>query len=524
MKRRITVLAFTGLWILAAIGGRLGLLMLGGRYADAAVRQSLLTVTVDQPRGTVYDRQGKPLTNRQTEYRVAMIPTPQGITRLYDTFTGNDLQTLLQRAKEGRPFVFSSPAALRGKGILSFSCCLQRPAYQPALHLIGYVNADGEGVSGLQKAYQKELACTAPTTVTYTGTAAGNALTGVTPALSRDDGQTVKGVITTLDDRVQQAAEKALGSVKQGAVVVQKAGSGELLAVAACPTFDCRCVAASLQREDSPLLNRALAAYNVGSVFKLCVAAAALEQGISPGRTYTCTGQVTCGTVFHCHCKEGHGKLDMKQALAVSCNPYFIDLARTVGAQAVYDMAVRLGFGRPLTLARETTAAAGCLPSEAELARSPAALANFAIGQGSLLATPVHLASMVAVIAAGGVRFDPYVVSGMVDATGKKELFPAATGTRAFSAGTAFTLQEMMVGVMTAGTGTSGQPLQPAAGKTATAQTGMTRQGVPVTQAWFVGYYPAKSPRYAVSILVEGGASGGGEAAPVFRNFCNALE
>ena len=141
--------------------------------------------------------------------------------------------------------------------------------------------------------------------------------------------------------------------------------------MASAPGFDPRNVAQSMDDPDSPLVNRAFGAYAVGSTFKLLVAAAALEQGVSPEQTYICNGWMDVnGQIFKCNQLAGHGEMDMEQAIAHSCNCYFIQLAQQVGAQDLRDMAVRFGFSKADLLADTLQTARGIVPDAEQLEKS----------------------------------------------------------------------------------------------------------------------------------------------------------
>ena len=130
------------------------------------------------------------------------------------------------------------------------------------------------------------------------------------------------GVMLTLDSSIQRACEAVgIEMVDKGCIVVLDAPTGRVRASVSLPLYDPENVAASIARQDTSLVNRALSAYNVGSVFKPLLAAAALEQGISAQETYECTGSIEVGGhVYRCAYGRGHGTVDMKTALEQSCN------------------------------------------------------------------------------------------------------------------------------------------------------------------------------------------------------------
>lgn len=118
------------------------------------------------------------------------------------------------------------------------------------------------------------------------------------------------------------------------------------------------------------------------------VAAAALEAGLSSSLSITCTGAITQGkTVFHCHELGGHGTIDMEEAMEVSCNPYFINLASKLEPEQIVEMADRLGFGTATALADNLSAAGGFAPPSRG-AQFPSRSGKLCLWPGTLMATP----------------------------------------------------------------------------------------------------------------------------------------
>ena len=191
----------------------------------------------------------------------------------------------------------------------------------------------------------------------------------------------------------------------------------------------------SIQPQDTSLLNRVLCQYNVGSVFKPVLAAAALEAG-RDGLTVECPGYtVVDGQVFRCASGTAHGTGDLAAALEKSCNGYFIRLGQELGAETVLEAARRLGFGQRVRVAGTLQGTAGVLP-EAESLTPARQLANFSFGQGQLLATPLQVAAMMNAIAADGVyRAPSFVLHTLDEATGAVlESYPPPAARQAFSA------------------------------------------------------------------------------------------
>jgi len=476
--------AFTLILLLLLIPTvRIAVLMRGTPYREATAKQSLCTVTLYTERGTFYDRNGVRLTGRKTSSA--------------DFTVGDTVYTVSTRTR------YSSLAS----------------------HLIGYPTAETEsGYTGLEAAFDTVLSrYTGHFSVSYAVNAAGQPLENVPQTAEDTLDEARGGVLLTLDASLQAFAEEQLLGLC-GAVVVLSV-DGDILALASAPGFEAESLASSLTESTSPLLNRALCAYDVGSVFKTVVSASALENGFSPDLTYDCTGSITIGDVcIHCHNRSGHGTLDLEGALIHSCNPYFIHLASLLGATKLLETAGSMGFGEPITLAKGVCSKSGNLPSEADL-RVPAALSNFAIGQGTFLATPLQVAAAVNSIATGGVYVTPRLLLGETDGY---RVTPYADGRetrRVMKDETASLLLADMTAVFTKGSLSPYNPIGGAAGKTSTAQTGITASdGHKVYEAWLCGVYPAENPQYTVAVLVEDGDSGSSSCGPIFQSVCNYLE
>ena len=361
---------------------------------------------------------------------------------------------------------------------------------------------------------------------TFTCDAAGRTLAGIPPEMICNGYADCGDIQLTIDSSLQSAAQKALqnSGQKACAMAVVDVKSGDIRALASFPDFSQNDPESALENANSPFFDRSTASYNVGSIFKICVAAAAIESGVSPDKTYFCGGSIDCGNIISCHKKEGHGELNMRDALALSCNVYFIQLARDVGARAVLDMAYRLGLADDIELFDGDVAKVN-MPNADILCDSPAALANFSIGQGELLSTPLHLARMTAAVASGGILYEPCLIKCVMPY--EKQELPSVSGSgqRVMSQETAGVLKEMMIKTVQSGTGASASPkARGAGGKTATAQTGIPKlNGRTVDQAWFSGFYPADDPKWAICVLCEDAVSGSVDAAPIFKAFCDTV-
>lgn len=169
-------------------------------------------------------------------------------------------------------------------------------------------------------------------------------------------------------------------------------------------------VAAALEAADSPFLNRATAAWNVGSILRCAWRPLPWKMRVELPENYCCEGFYRLGDhSYFCHERAGHGTLDLQQAMQLSCNPYFVELGQRTGAQALLRMAQRLGFGAGSQLAEGVNSSAGSLPTLAQA--TPGELANLSFGQGRLTAT-VQVAGMLAAVANGSYAVQPTLFAG----------------------------------------------------------------------------------------------------------------
>lgn len=498
-----------------------------GTLAQTAATQQHLTLTFSAGRGTVYDRNMQALTGGRITYLTAVEPGRESAAALSRSLSKQQMQALYPQLKEGYPFFTYLPVRVKGEGVLSFPQQQRRPSHPLAPHLVGYLDGSGHGVCGAEKAFDKVLSSAASTTrITYTVDALRHPLPEEQPQVTSTAAGTSSSEVLTIDSGLQKLAETAAGTAfEKGAVVILKAGSGEILASASLPSFDPADLSKTVQQADGALVDRTLAPCSVGSVFKIAAAAAALENGLDPNAVYTCHGSETAGGfAFHCAGGESHGRITLQQALAQSCNSYFVSCMRKVPPTAFLQMARRLGFGQKTEIAPQLCGGAGTLPSLLEL-KNPRALANFSFGQGTLTASPMQVAAMVNAVASGGIYTRPSLSLGTANATGKI-VVPAEkpAGTRAFTQRTADLIRDGMEMSAEKGTGRAGKPQYvKAAVKTATAQTGHYTAGKEDVVSWYAGFFPVDSPRYVVVIMEDGGSGGGVSCGPIFRRIADTL-
>ena len=525
--RRIAALYGALVLAFAVVLCRLYLTASNTSYAARAQGQSSVTLTLPARRGGFYDCDGLPLTGIETAWYALCLPGESSYVRLYDAADAEGQGVLYQRRNAAAPFLLPVSRDVSDLGLYCYAVPRRYCTLPLCQHLIGYLDGEGKGVSGLEGALDDLLSGTSPRdTITCAVTGQGRLVEDTQPVYEAavTDGA---GVRLTISRPVQRAVEAVAGqTMTTGCILVLDTATAQVRASVSLPGYDPEDVSASLDAAGSPLLDRTLAAYAVGSVFKPVLAAAAMEAGLDD-LTVDCPGYtIVDGQVFRCASGTAHGTVDLAGALEKSCNGYFIRLGQALGADAVLEAAQNLGFGQSVSVAGSLRAAAGVLPDRDAL-DTPGQLANFSFGQGQLLATPLQVAAMMNAVAGGGVYWTPTFVLGTVDeSTGQLvDQAPEGTSRRVFSEDTARRLWELLAGVVTEGTGHEGAPVHgTAAGKTGTAQTGQfTADGQEKMNLWFAGFCPADDPKYTVVVLQDGQTDPAYSSAAIFGQVCEAL-
>lgn len=353
-----------------------------------------------------------------------------------------------------------------------------------------------------------------------------------------------RNIYLTIDRRLQREAEQLLEG-KRGAVVALNPNNGEVLALASSPNFNPNEFVKGITEErwrelndpkSAPLQNRAISGlYPPGSVFKIVLAIAGLEEGlISPEDEVFCTGEYVMGdTSFRCWKKGGHGRISLHRAIVESCDIYFYKLGRLLGVDRIAKWAKSLGFGAKTGIDLDYEAG-GLIPdSEWKKKRfgmvwHPGETISMAIGQGYTLVTPIQMACFISSIFNGGKRIIPHVVR-YLDSPGKSPYEQIIRGKLNVEKDTLEIIKDALVGVVNEKRGTGRRARIKGitvAGKTGTAQVVGLKKGekkikekdIPYElrdHAWFVAVAPADSPRIAVSVVVEHGGHGGSSAAPI---------
>jgi len=367
--------------------------------------------------------------------------------------------------------------------------------------------------------------------------------TGARRILSKIPATPGADIRLTIDVRVQRSVEAILEERfirdQCSAAVVLDPRDGSVVALASVPGFDPGdflppADPARLQLYFGPrakfekrMRHRAVVdRYPAGSVFKVVTSIAAMEQGqLTKDTWYECLGQYRdTAPYFKCWIGEqkgAHGRMDLDQALAQSCNVFFFHVGENLGVDLLADWATRLGLGRPtgIDLPFEQS---GDVPTPDWLVRRrggkwhPNDTLNLAIGQGTLTVTPLQVAVMMACVANGGEVIVPHVNAGISP-------FPSTVSLRPDTlARVRHGLHEVVHGTLGTASKYGLQHFR-VAGKTSTAEVASGDEGGPEAHAWFAGYAPEEDPRYAFAVLVEHGGHGGETAAPIAAEILEAL-
>lgn len=509
---------------------RIGDLATSPNLSEASASRTTYTLQFSPTRASIYDTNMNLLVNNTTEFIVACLPTPENILALTQSTDINSMTstTIEELVQKGQPFLTTAATnELDLPYVNTFTRLIRNDSNALAKHIVGYTNDSSTGMSGIELAFDDYLnENSSVSSISYIVNGIRQPILGIEPTI--DLAQTpTNGVVLTIDYRLQELVEN-IGSqmIDKGAIVVMDPITGSIKASASFPDYDPDNLTQALtDSENAPLINRAFYSYNVGSTFKIVTTIAALKEEVEILDDFYCNGYINIrGQIFRCHNLTGHGELDLQQALAVSCNPYFIELGQRIDKQNFLNTASDLSFGKATQFAQEYSTQSGYLPTLTDLT-NPADVGNFSFGQGLLMATPVQLAQMMSTILNDGNTPNATLVEG-ITYNGKivDERSDSLPMIKAFDTSICDMMKEYLVACVME---TENQKATPeyttAGGKTATAQTGQYVDGTEILHGWFVGFFPADEPKYVVSVVVENASSGNADASPVFKAIADEL-
>lgn len=568
-------------------------------FAEKSQGNRVRIEAVPPTRGLIFDRRGKVLAENLPAYQLELIPeqvpdlddTLQRLARL-GLIRDEDIPRFNGLSQTGPRF---KPITLRFRltedEIANFA--IQRPRFpgvdlQPRLvrqypdgelvaHAVGYVGAlSTADLERLDRAAYAGTSHTGKTGVEHFNEdllhgevgfrqVVTNALGRQLPAETRDFSESLPeseapqpghNLYLSLDLDVQRVASEALAG-RRGAVVAVDPTNGEILALVSSPSFDPNAFATGMSPsefnalqgdEDRPLFNRAVrGSYPPGSTIKPMLALAALEVGATNlTRRTVCIGYYSLPGSTHRYRDwrpEGHGEVDLHDAIAQSCDVYFYEISRDIGIDNMHDYLLQFGLGRNTGLDVDGESV-GLVPSREWKRRAfreradqvwfPGETIIASIGQGYMLATPLQLANAAATLAMRGKRFKPHLVAAFEDPLSGKRTLMAPEPLPSVQIDNEFhwdSIIAAMNDVLQSETGTAraaglGAPYR-MAGKSGTAQVFSVGQEEEYDEeevderlrdhALFIAFAPLDEPRIAVSVIVENGSSGSRVAAPIAR-------
>ncbi len=478
------------------------------------------TVELSKTRGNIYDRNLSPLTNNEKKYIALIKPTANALTKTKNLKNHEKIKQELKKGHLAITTVETADTLENSNDILTLTTYNRYEDTDFLCHILGYCK-ENEGVYGVEKYFNDILKKENGTlSVKYDCDALGRILNGEAVEINNKNYNKKSGLILTIDKEIQKITENALknNNITMGCAIVLDVKTNEILAVASTPVFNRNNLQLSLNSSYSPFINRAFESFSVGSVFKIVTAASALENRKSDFLT-TCNGKTEINkNTFFCNNRDGHGKMNLKDAIAVSCNPYFIELSINVGKKILLETAKNLGFGTANDFGNGYITQKGNLPTEEEL-NSDAAIGNLGFGQGALLATPLQVASCYSVIARNGTFIEPTLIKGYLNSNGNEEISSKPKEKQVLSEQTCNILKEYLFNTVNNGTGIAAKSKHfNSCGKTATAESGqIDKTGKEITHSWFVGFFPYENPKYVICIMKENGTSGSQDDAPVFK-------
>lgn len=477
MQKRVVSLIVAVSLLLSSLFARIGYIMFNGSYTVSDSYNSY-SLTIEKPEFQLYYRNGEKLNNDLNGYVAVIRPNEKCIGELYKIFNYDKIQTIMKELSKGYPIVVELEDYIETKYIDVFK------THKSSVVCPQLINKSSSGLLKYTNETQNTLK------INFSIDAKGRLLSGDNGTLKRNESSFEDGLTLSIDKSIQEIVVDACNEMVSGCCIVMDVNSGEVLA----------CV----NKPDDCYINKCFENYPVGSVFKLIIAASALENDINS--VYNCTGSIRIGdSTFSCQNDSIHGYQTLKTALANSCNCYFVNLALDLGYNKILETSNEFGFDKTINLYNDWNIKTSNLPSS-ELLNSKGQLALFGFGQGKLTSTPLQICSSLSVIANKGIYKTPTILKS------SKE------GKSVISKETADNLLKYMRYVVENGTGKNADDsLQLSAGKTATAQTGQYDNGIELLNTWFAGVYPYNEPKYAIVVMTENGISGSKDCCPIFR-------
>ena len=570
IRRRIAVVGGVfGLVCFGTLTARLFYIQLldSDFYTQRAAGQQLRGITVNAPRGGIYDANMNPLAVSVSAWTIRASPREiaddkvaataaaladileldeASVREKLDDRKSNDklIARAVDRAKADAVNLWCTENGVEGILVLEDTKRVY-PEGDMGGSILGFVNVDGDGVAGLELEYNDLLKGENGSLLS-----AKNAWGYPMPDLYETLRTPTSGssLILTVDTAIQHYLENHLSraveeyNVGARAVgIVMDVNTGAVLAMSTKPDYDPNSprtitdealraqidamqgeerAAALQQAQQAQWRNKAVSdLYEPGSVFKLITASAALDSGaVTPGSTFVCRGSINvAGTRFRCANGRVHGAQNIADALMHSCNPSFIQIGAALGADRFYQYFQAFG------LAEATGVDLPAEPKKSEHYTAdrmgPVELASCSFGQSSKI-TPLQMITAVSAVVNGGKLMQPYLVSAVLDENGAiSQRIEPQVKRQVISAETSARMREMMKYTVDSGPGKNAYVAgMRVGGKSGTSQK-LDSEDSTARIASFVGIAPADDPQIAVLVLLDEPhtftTAGGTLAAPV---------
>ncbi len=550
IKSRLVFILFVLITVFAALGGRVFYLKTvhGAEYETAAKQQQVnrYDSIISPNRGAIVDRNNQPLAISTRVYNIILdvrvlsdypAQEQEKTVNALSEVLGLDADTLKSYlvkdpatgkpaldtnwkvlAKKQEPEIKEKLESMEIKGVVFENDSKRKyPAGSLAAQVIGFT---GTTNYGLEKMYDEEMSgIPGRSFITYDGTEGA-----VQQEIPATDGNTI---VTTLDYNIQSFAEEAvkLGmeeyNPENAAAIVMNPQTGEILAMASGLKFDpndpmavpdgydeAQWEALSSEEQNAVLANVwknfcISSTYEPGSIFKPCVAAAAIEEDIIKNSdTYYCGGKKNvAGTDINCHLRSGHGTLDIEGIIAESCNVGMMDIGEKMGASLFYKYQKNFGIGEKTGVDLPDEVDASSLMYSEDQIRSTE-LATMSFGQ-SFNTNTLQILNAVASVINGGNLMRPYIVSQVVDPDGNvvKETKPKIIR-KVLSQETSDIMRKDMVATIEYGTGKKAK----IEGYTYGGKTGTAQQAPRSEEKYtvsFIGFVPVENPQYIAITLIH---------------------
>lgn len=552
-ERRIYLLLGLCIFALIFLLIRVGWLQLveGDRFLQLSQSSRLRLVPLPNPRGLIVDREGRVIADNQAFFSVGIVPqnlnqpekTLQKLKSVLPDLDVEKARVKIQKAVNPfRPVVLYEQIELpkvtylleREQEFPSVVILTQPvrnyPQKEMVATFVGYLGevnkkelksfstsgleaGDLVGKTGVERMYNSYLQ----------GEKGGrqvemDAYGKALKTISQKDPRPGDTIHLTIDLDIQKIAYEEMGE-RKGVVLIANPKTGEILAMLSLPSFDPNLFVRQISDEKwsrltqdpgNPLENRAIrGGYPPASTFKIILIAAALEEKIiTPQTTFFCPGFYQVGNrIFKCWKEEGHGRLNLKEALIHSCDVYFYQLGLKIGVDKIIHYARLFGLGKPTGIDLPSEKA-GFLPT-AEWKKEaygenwfPGDTANLSIGQGFILVTPIQMLNLISAVANGGNLLQPHLVKKITNSEGEVvfQSHPERIRKIPLSSSTLKFLRDALAQVVTKGTGWRAKnEVVSIAGKTGTAELA----GDENPHNWFIGYAPAENPTLSIVVLVE---------------------